>query len=195
MTHRGDDGILTGSYGNAVDTVVTSDTVIEISLQIQHILRGKIGEIDAKIEKEVDEKIREEIQNDKASLITIFGTFASLLAFLTIEFQFLKTLENTYQIISFTLFGLLASFNLILDFITRAKLQETLTNFHKVLYGFICSFLIFGIIFTVIGGFVPTDNKQKQITELQEELKTQKTKLEQIQKQLNYYRSNYFDLN
>jgi len=36
----------------------------------------------------------EVIQASQASFITVFGIFASITSFLTIEFQFLKTLNN-----------------------------------------------------------------------------------------------------
>jgi hypothetical protein len=44
-----------------------------------------------------------------------------------------------------------------------------------------------GIYFTAKSGNENINNNQKQTIELQEELKTQKIKLEQIQKQLNYF--------
>lgn len=75
---------------------------------------------------EIYEKIDNKLQTDKASLITVFGTFASLLAFLTVEFQFLKTIETIEKITGFTLvlFCLLISFNLILDYVVQSRMEN-----------------------------------------------------------------------
>ena len=62
--------------------------------------------------QDAKEEIAKQIQTDKATLITIFGIFASITSFLTIEFQFLKTISSIEKILGFTLvlFALLFGF-------------------------------------------------------------------------------------
>ena len=70
------------------------------------------------------EKAQSEILQDyQTSFITVFGIFASVLSFLTIEFQLLKTLKTAKETIGFTLvlWVLLVSFNLALDYIIKSR--------------------------------------------------------------------------
>lgn len=94
----------------------TNQQSISIDQINQLISDSKTGFLkDAK--EEAKNLVRDEIQTDKASMITVFGLFASIISFLTIEFQFLKTICDSEIILSFTfiLFGILIFFNLALD--------------------------------------------------------------------------------
>lgn len=115
--------------------------------------QAKISEAEFKIEIE---KLRKELdsqaQNSQASFMTILGIFASFISFLTIEFQFLKYLENIYQVIGFTLilFSLLLSFNIGLDYLIKTRLNQETPKPHYWFY--ITIFLTFalGILFIFI---------------------------------------------
>lgn len=96
--------------------------------------------------------IDKQVQIDKASLITVFGVFASIISFLTVEFQFLKTLCSMEKVLGFTLilFSLLLGFNICLDYVVRSRLEEDKVN-HFGLYITIGLFLFVGAFFTTQG--------------------------------------------
>jgi len=75
---------------------------------------------------ETKNEINVQVQTDKASLITVFGIFASITSFLTIEFQFLKTLTSLKQILGFTLVlcAMLFGFNIALDYLVKSRLDS-----------------------------------------------------------------------
>jgi NAD/NADP transhydrogenase beta subunit len=92
-----------------------------------------IEDIDKRIELAVREaerrahdEINKQIQATQALYLTIFGIFASIVSFLTVEFQFLKTGENIRQItgLSLILFAALLGFVLALDYLVKAKSQS-----------------------------------------------------------------------
>lgn len=75
---------------------------------------------------QANSKIAEQMQKSQDSFITIFGIFASVLSFLTIEFQFLRTLTHIEQVIGFSLllFALLLGFNLALDYLATRRFNR-----------------------------------------------------------------------
>lgn len=102
-------------------------------------LEGVKDEISKATDKVLDDakkEIANQSQLDKASLITVFGIFASVISFLTIEFQFLKTMCSFEKILGFTLvlFALLFGFNIGLDYLIKSRFngfneEETPDNF------------------------------------------------------------------
>ena len=116
-----------------------SKMTLEIK-QTEHALKKEMN-----ISKD---QFEQSIETDKISLITIFGIFASILSFLTIEFQFLKTLNDIKSIVGFTfiLFALLLGLNLGLDFLVKNKEK----NFIIYLIFVLC-ILIAGMIFICMG--------------------------------------------
>lgn len=89
-------------------------------------VKEQIATAKKEVIEDADRAIREQVQTDKASLITVFGIFASVISFLTIEFQFLKTLCSFEKILGFTLilFALLFSFNVALDYLVKSRLDK-----------------------------------------------------------------------
>ena len=75
-----------------------TDDIILQHVTLQEV-ETMIKNAEIKILQKADHKINEQVQTDKASLITVFGLFASIISFLTIEFQFLKTIDNFNRII------------------------------------------------------------------------------------------------
>ena len=73
--------------------------------------------------KEDIEKLKQSQQDSMVHLLTIFGVFASILAFLNIEFKILQNLIAPEQIVGFSLFflGSIWSFALLLCVIAKEK--------------------------------------------------------------------------
>lgn len=120
-----------------------TDDIILQHVTLQEV-ETMIKNAEIKILQKADHKINEQVQTDKASLITVFGLFASIISFLTIEFQFLKTIDNFNRIIGFNflLFAHLFGLNLGLDYLVKRRS-------HYVLYaGIFFSTLILGLIFS-----------------------------------------------
>lgn len=94
------------------------------------------------------QQAKEHVQKVQDSFFAIFGIWASILSFLTIEFQFLKTLSHVGQIIGFTLilFSLLLSFNLALDCIVTSRSSQK-PRTHWVLMLLIAIAFLIGIFF------------------------------------------------
>lgn len=93
---------------------------------LQEIGKAK-DEILKEAKNDARDKIDEQVQIDKVSLITVFGVFASIISFLTIEFQFLKTICSLEAILGYTfvLFALLFGFNIGLDYLVKSRLEKT----------------------------------------------------------------------
>lgn len=115
---------------------------------------GKAKEDFLKIAKtEASEEIRKQVQTDKASLITVFGVFASIISFLTIEFQFLRTICSFEKLIGFTLIlaSLLLCFNLALDYLVKSRTDKE-TPKPNIIFGvFLIILFISGICYTYLG--------------------------------------------
>ncbi len=79
------------------------------------------NELKGLIKDHVKDEIQREIKFDKASLFTVFGIFASIVTFVSIEIQILKTLCDFWNVIGFSIIILasLLTFILILDYIGR----------------------------------------------------------------------------
>lgn len=92
--------------------------------------REEVTDLIEKAKAEVLEEARKElaiqIQMDKVALMSIFGVFASVLSFLTIEFQFLRTIQPLEKILGFTLVlcALLLCFPLALDVLITSRVYS-----------------------------------------------------------------------
>lgn len=102
---------------------------------------------------EAREEITKQVQADKASIITVFGIFASIISFLTIEFQFLRTVCSFEKLIGFSLIlgSLLLSFNLALDYLVKSR-TDTKTPKPSIFFCiFVTALFILGIFFIYSG--------------------------------------------
>jgi hypothetical protein len=104
----------------------------------------------AKVEflREAKIEIEKQVQTDKASLITVFGIFASILSFLTIEFQFLKAAPDAKSILglSLVLFASLFGFNIALDYLVKNRLDKDNSCASLIFTIFTIFLFIFGCI-------------------------------------------------
>lgn len=150
---------------------------------------------------DAEKEIVKQVQLDKASLFTVFGIFASIISFLTIEFQFLKTVCSFDKILGFTLilFTLLFSFNLALDYLVKSRLDDRIPK--PNVYFLIMILILFGVgcYFSVNGneeickdGKIyqkysdDFDNKYiKDQKELKEIIDSQKKKIEDLEQKIN----------
>jgi hypothetical protein len=75
---------------------------------------------------EVKKEIEKILHTDKTFLVSIFGLFAAMMTFLTIELQFLKILNSIHHVVGFTLllFSLLLGFNIALENIMSNSLGK-----------------------------------------------------------------------
>jgi CRISPR/Cas system-associated protein Csx1 len=92
--------------------------------------------------KEARVEIDKQLQIDRASLITVFSIFASVLSFLTIEFSFFKKFDSLKSISGFSciLFSLLFGFNIGLDYLVKSNLRNN--SYYRWYY-----VILLGIIF------------------------------------------------
>lgn len=125
-------------------------------------VKEQIATAKKEVIEDAEKAIREQVQTDKASLITVFGIFASVISFLTIEFQFLKTLCSFEKILGFTLilFALLFSFNVALDYLVKSRLDKQTPKPNLYFIFMVVLVFIAGIYFTFQGNEeVCRDNK------------------------------------
>jgi|GEM_PF-3333186 len=99
----------------------TSITHEEVEKKMQHLWRQT-----EELVRSAHEKIDTQIQKTQDSFLTIFGIFGSVLALLTIEFQFFRQELPIMQVVGLTLvlFSLLLSFVLALDYIIASRFQQ-----------------------------------------------------------------------
>lgn len=107
--------------------------------------------------------IEQQSQYDRSQFISIFGIFASVLAFLVINFQFLNTLRNINQIIgySFILAGLLVGLNVALYDLVNDKLNMTKLIRLYVIVGLL---IMAGLFFTVMGNLIINNDARSQLS-------------------------------
>jgi len=149
-------------------------------------------------------EIREQVQTDKASLITVFGIFASIISFLTIEFQFLKTICSFEKLLGFTLIlaSLLLCFNIALDYLVKSRTDNKTPKPNLYFTIFITIVFVCGICFMFLGNEEKCkDNKiydkysenftnqqtefnQNYVNEQNKKYSELETKIENIEKQI-----------
>lgn len=103
-------------------------------------------EMEILIGQTVKDKISEEISVDKASLFTVFGIFASIVTFVSVEIQILKVICDFWNIAGFSMIVLssLLMFILLLDYIGRGWRDDSKVKFPWEIW-------ILAIIFLFIG--------------------------------------------
>ena len=96
----------------------------------------------------VKKEIEKEIAVDKASLFTVFGVFASIVTFVSVEIQILKIICDFWNIAGFSLIILasLLMFILLLDYIGRGWRNECKIKFPWFLTIFIIIIFLGGVI-------------------------------------------------
>lgn len=160
------------------------------------LIKKLIQEEHDTINRAVQEEIQRQIQDDKISLITIFGIFASITSFLTIEFQFLKTVNSLEKILGFSLilFALLLSFNVALDYIVKSGVSKKTLTPSIAFYALMGSLFIVGVLFASLGNeeyckdnFIYqryADNFENRLTVFHQNYKKQLRELETAIKKL-----------
>ena len=105
------------------------------------------------LEKKLQDAKIETNQQIQGALVAAFGIFASVVSFLTVEFQFLKTINNLQQIIGFSLvlFALLLGFNIALNYLANSQLNDKISTHNKYLIMAIAGMFFFGLIFVFWG--------------------------------------------
>ncbi len=112
---------------------------------------------------DASEEIKSQVQTDKASLITVFGIFASIISFLTIEFQFLRTICSFEKLIGFTLIlcSLLLCFNIGLDYLVKSRTDSETAKPERIFSVFVIILFIIGICITSFLGNEEKCNNNK----------------------------------
>lgn len=136
------------------------------------------------------EKIDKQVQTDKISLFTVFGIFASIISFLTIEFQFLKTLCSPEKIVGFSLlmFSLLLSFNVALDYLVKSRTEKKTPRPNIYFAIFVALTFALGIIFIYRGNEeVCKDNQiyERYSSQFDQNMNEYQIKIDQLQKQVD----------
>lgn len=118
------------------------------------------NELKGLIKDHVKDEIQREIKFDKASLFTVFGIFASIVTFVSIEIQILKTLCDFWNVIGFSIIILasLLTFILILDYIGRGWRND----FKLEIKQFPWILMVF-IILLFATGFISTGFSTKEV--------------------------------
>jgi hypothetical protein len=102
------------------------------------------------LRKSTDE-INKQNQANLTTFISIFGIFASIITFLGIEIQFLGKMNNTKEVLGFSLvlFAMLISFSVALDHLIRNRLDKETSKPILYFYILVAVMLVFGIILVV----------------------------------------------
>jgi hypothetical protein len=112
------------------------------------------------VSSNVKEEIQKEIKFDKASLFTVFGIFASIVTFVSVEIQFLKIFCDVWDVVGFSIIFLasLLTFILILDYIGRGWRNDF--KFELKQFPWI---LIIVIVSLFVSGFIAISFSNKEI--------------------------------
>ncbi len=113
-------------------------------------------ELQNAISDTVKEEIKKEIAVDKASLFTVFGIFASIVTFVSVEIQILKTICDFWNVAGFSLIFLasLLMFILLLDYIGRGWRNDfifEIKNFPWIISMFIIAIFVTGLLLAKSG--------------------------------------------
>jgi hypothetical protein len=129
---------------------VVQDAASTLSSSSTQVDRETVEKMIEEAKNEVIRHASEQAQKTQDSFMTIFGLFSAILSFLTIEFQFLRTLSNVNQIIGFSLLlaSLLLSFNLTLDYMVTKRFNQGHSN-HYYLALLIIAFFALGLFFVL----------------------------------------------
>lgn len=103
-----------------------------------------VNEMMEQLKSEFRKETERQVLLERASLITIFGLFASITSFLIVEFQCLKAMSGPWQIVGFScvVFALLLGFNIGLDYLVKSRFDKD-SELHGGYIAFV--FLFFAI--------------------------------------------------
>jgi hypothetical protein len=139
---------------NAQVTDVSATSEHEIVLTVDYV-KAMIEQAKNEIRDQTKNDIRNETKEiekqvlvERASLITVFGLFASITSFLVIEFQCLKTVSTMWGIVGFScvICSLLLSFNIGLDYLIKSRFDTKIPRLHWFYTGFIVLLFIIGCV-------------------------------------------------
>ena len=138
------------------------------------------------LEKKTSDEINKKVQIERASQITVFGMFASVISFLTIEFQFLKIVCSIEKIAGFSLllFSLLFSFNIGIDYLVKTRLSEDSPKVNLFIVFFVGTLAIFGILLISKGNEEFCNNNkiyERYADQFSDDDKNQKSEIEKLQ--------------
>jgi hypothetical protein len=133
-----------------INPVTSENTVAEQLKKSTPIDRETVEKMIEDAKDEVIQHASEQVQKTQDSFMTIFGLFSAILSFLTIEFQFLRTLSHVNQILGFSLLlaSLLLSFNLTLDYMVTKRFNHGHKKYYCVAF-LIVAFLGLGVFFVL----------------------------------------------
>lgn len=133
-------------------TVISSSESTNLQSSTEVTLDKVVQMID-EVKKETSTEMMRQVQTDKASLITVFGVFASIISFLTIEFQFLRTICSFEKLIGFTIIlaSLLLCFNIALDYLVKSRIDKETPMPNMIFTIFVLALFVLGIVFMYRG--------------------------------------------
>ena len=126
---------------------ISSDTLIPSTIQSASIT---VSSADLELIKyKISEDLKKEFKTDKSTLMSIFGVFASIITFLSVEVQILQKAISFDQLIflSLVLFICLLGFILILEWLIKNWIEESVNKIPITLYFFIVLLFILIIYF------------------------------------------------
>lgn len=114
--------------------------------------------------KKIEEDLKR-IENEKDSILSIFGIWAGLIAFITVEFNFLKTLYSWQEFVGFSLIvsGLIFGFSMSLEILIRLGRNQKVTINHGIFAAAIAIVLLIGL---AVGYWGNEHSREKKIDEL-----------------------------
>lgn len=112
----------------------------------------RIDKLDEKLERRFD-KFEDKTLTDKATLLTVFGIFASIVTFLSLEVQILKTVCSFGKIFGLSLIFLsvLLIFNVLLHYIAQTWINSKNKYFPLAIFIFSISLFLIGTIASAFG--------------------------------------------
>jgi hypothetical protein len=134
------------TVGQNVTTLQGEQTVLS-ETDVKKMITDAIGNVDEKMQPIIGkiDKFEKSLVTDKASLMTVFGIFASVVTFLSVEIQFLKNVCDPLRLVGFSLVLLasLLSFVWMLHLLANFWINERVKDHPKLLVVFIV--LLFGL--------------------------------------------------
>ena len=132
----------------------------EISPQITEYVKKEVTKT---VKKVVEKKVNQELVHDKATLFTVFGIFASIVTFTSIEIQILKNTCSSSKItgLSLTILSSLLLFIFVLDYIGRSWREDFCYQLKKFPWHLL---IIVSVIF-VLGIFLSTKGNEQSCIE------------------------------
>ena len=101
----------------------------------------------------LEDTFEKRLATNTTNLITVFGIFASIVTFLSIEIQIFKNICDPLRLLGFSLIVLasLVSFIFVLHVIANFWINEKTKEYPKIIIAFILLFFIGGIVLFFIG--------------------------------------------